>query len=260
MGIEDNKKIITKINGFIHNWINPIFDPLYAHATLKGYGWFLRDYFRYRKLPGAERIDFFDTLPIVHEKTSTTSIDAHYFYQDWWAMQLVKDNQTDLHVDVGSRAETIAHMSIFTNVTFLDIRPLKVGLKDLQSVAGSILSMPFEDNSIKSLSCLNVAEHICLGRYGDTLDPMGTKKAAAELARVLSLGGNLYFSVPIGQPRVYFNASRIHSVDNILNYFQGLRLVELSGITDANNFVRNISPSELRSSRDACGLFWFSKT
>jgi hypothetical protein len=88
---------------------------------------------------------------------------------------------------------------------------LIANLDNFISKRGSILLIPYENNSIKSLSCLYVAEHIGLGRYGDPLDPFGTKKAAKELSRVLALDGNLYFSLPIGKPKLYFNAHRIHS-------------------------------------------------
>jgi len=88
-------------------------------------------------------------------------------------------------------------LTAFTNVTFIDIRPLEAKLDRLECIKGNILSMPFEDKSLRSLSCLCVAEHIGLGRYGDSLDPMGTKKAIKELSRVLAVNGNLYFSVPV---------------------------------------------------------------
>ena len=119
--------------------------------------------------------------------------------------------------------------------------------------------MPFKDNSVNSLSCLHVAEHIGLGRYGDSLDPFGTKKSCQELSRVLTKGGNLYFSLPIGKPRICFNAHRIHSVSQILQYFNGLELVEFSGIDDGGLFRENIDINTFKDSDYACGLFWFKK-
>lgn len=83
-------------------------------------------------------------------------------------------------------------LSTITKTTFIDIRPFKTDLKDLAVKKGDILNMPFEDNSIKSLSFLHVAEHIGLGRYGDKLDPEGTKKACIELSRILAPDGKLF--------------------------------------------------------------------
>jgi hypothetical protein len=132
-------------------------------------------------------------------------------------------------------------------------------LENLDSKKGSILSIPFKDNSVNSLSCLHVAEHIGLGRYGDPLDPLGTKKACKELSRVLAINGKLYFSLPIGNPRVCFNAHRIHSVKQIIAYFKDLELVEFSGIDDECKFKTDIDLSELEGANYACGLFLFTK-
>jgi hypothetical protein len=109
------------------------------------------------------------------------------------------------------------------------------------------------------LSCLHVAEHIGLGRYGDELDPYGTLKSCAELARVLAPGGFLYFSLPVGKPRICFNAHRIHSPEQILNYFRNLQLVSLSGIDDDNAYHELISIEQLSSMNYGCGLFVFTK-
>ena len=119
--------------------------------------------------------------------------------------------------------------------------------------------MPFEDNSVGSLSCLHVAEHIGLGRYGDELDPDGTEKACRELSRILTVNGNLYFSLPVGKQKTYFNAHRVHSPGTIIDYFKDLKLVELSGVTDSGRFTENIDIDVLEKSNYACGLFWFRK-
>src|SRR5206468_9735067 len=106
-------------------------------------------------------------------------------------------NRPDRHVDVGSHNLFANLLSAVVPVIFLDYRPLNGRLRGLECIGGSILELPFADNSVESLSCLHVAEHIGLGRYGDPLDPEGTKKAARELERVLAKGGNHYFAVPV---------------------------------------------------------------
>ncbi len=243
--IRKNKKQIINLSSF-------------TQAPYKFIDYF-RDWKKYSKMEGAERIELKHAQPSLHDKTLTSGFDKHYFYQDIWAYKRILESNCDYHVDVGSNVYFVGFLTAITKVQFIDIRPLKANLENLKSIKGSILSMPYEDNSISSLSCLHVAEHIGLGRYGDPLDPLGTKKAAKELSRVLAPNGNLYFSLPIGKPKLCFNSHRIHSTEQIMNYFSSLDLVEISGIDDSGNFIRNIDGSILDSCNYGCGLFWFTK-
>ena len=220
---------------------------------------YFKDWKRYLKMEGAEKIKLINAYPCLHDKTLSTNFDVHYFYQDIWAFKRILESKCDYNVDVGSRVDYIGFLTAITKVEFIDIRPLKAELENFISKKGTILSMPYKDNSLVSLSCLHVAEHIGLGRYGDLLDPLGTKKAASELSRILAPNGNLYFSLPIGRPRLCFNAHRIHSTIQILNYFSDLKLKELSGIVDNGKFIRNIDIKVLDSCDYGCGLFWFTK-
>ncbi|MEI8064524.1 MAG: DUF268 domain-containing protein [Verrucomicrobiota bacterium] len=223
------------------------------------YATFLRELHRYEKLPHAEKISRRDLYPCPRERTATTAFDTHYFYQDIWAFQKIRASGVLVHVDVGSKVDYVGFLSAITQVTFIDIRPLLADLPNLTSKAGSILEMPYVENSIPSLSCLHVAEHVGLGRYGDPLDPLGTVKACRELGRVLAPGGNLYFGLPVGRPRVCFNAHRIHSPSQILEYFSGLKLLEFSLVDDSGRFRQNIEPSQGSDLKYGCGLFHFTK-
>jgi hypothetical protein len=239
--------------------MRPLFDPVQFGLGVPEYLSFLRDLIAYTKLNGAERIKFSDTYPCIHDKTQTTAFDVHYFYQDIWAFKKIQESRITNHVDVGSRIDFVGFLTTITKVTFIDIRPLKANLNNLNSRKGSVLAMPYENDSVQSLSCLHVAEHIGLGRYGDPLDPSGTVKACRELSRILAVRGSLYFSLPVGTPKLCFNAHRIHSPAQILQYFMNLELKEFSGIDDKGNFRKNIDPSELNGSSYACGLFHFVK-
>lgn len=226
---------------------------------LKNYLLYWRDWLAYSRMPDSEPLALRDAYPCLYDRVPTTPFDVHYFYQDIWAFKLIQESRVDLHVDVGSRAILVGMLSTVTRVTFVDIRPLKADLDGLEFKSGSVLHLPFDDKSILSLSCLHVAEHIGLGRYGDPLDPQGTWKACRELARVLAPGGNLFFSVPVGLPRVCFNAHRIHSPQQILDYFQGLKLIKFTAVTDQREFVEDVVPEDLVDSQYACGLFHFTK-
>lgn len=244
---------------FLYRWIAPVFDPRKAAVAVLGYPRYFKDLSAYRHMAGAEQLALVNLYPILDNKTSTTTFDKHYFYQDTWAFERILEQKPSWHVDIGSRVDFIGFLATVTNVLFVEIRPLQARLPRLHQVQGDILKLPFADNSVASLSCLHVAEHVGLGRYGDKLDPQGTQKACQELARVLARGGDLYFALPVGKPRLCFNAHRVHSPLDILRYFRGLDLIELSAVNDEGDFVRRCDLAVLTEQSYACGLFHFKK-
>jgi SAM-dependent methyltransferase len=252
-------KVIYKKLMPILKWTNPFFDLKKFFLSFPNYILFFKDFRKYRKISNAESLKIKDIYPCIHDNTSSTGFDSHYFYQDIWAFKKVLQNKAPNHVDIGSRLIYVGMLTTITKVTFIDIRPLKATLNNLESKYGTILNLPYKDNSINSLSCLHVAEHIGLGRYGDPLDPQGTIKAINELKRVLAKGGNLYFSLPVGKTRLQFNAHRIHSPKQILEYFSDLKLMGFSAVDDKAVFHENIEPMELSNQNYACGMFWFRK-
>lgn len=238
-------------------WLRAVFDPSYTLRGLKGWFWFHRDLRRFRKLGGVARRADHD--PQVHDKVEMSPYDAHYFPMDNWALRRVVETKPAWHVDVGSRVDTVSHMAAFVPTTFVDIRPLTAEAPGLTSRAGNITQMPYADGEVPSLSCLHVAEHIGLGRYGDPIDPEGTVKACRELARVLAPGGNLFFAMPVGRERVCFNGHRVHAPAKVPAMFPGLELVEFAGVDDAGVFKRHRKPEELDGSHYACGIYWLRR-
>jgi len=243
----------------LYNWISQFADPVKMFCAMKGLVWYLRDLHNYSHLPCAEPIRLRDTYPQLQDRTSTTGVDAHYFYVSGWAMRRILVQRPTRHVDVGSQTIFVNLLSAVLPVTFVDYRALEARMEGLTNISGDILNLSFADDSISSLSCLHVAEHVGLGRYGDPLNPNGTRQACLELKRVLAPGGNLYFAMPVGRPRVCFNAHRIHTPETIVDYFAGLQLVEFSGVHDSGQFVEHVGLDKLRESEYACGMFWFNK-
>ncbi len=251
------KRIVRHL---FHRWLAPVCDPLVALRGLRRYPHYIAEWRRYTQLPGAEPLRLADAYPQLHDRTATSSIDPHYFYVNGWAMRRIVAQRPAHHVDIASQTIFVNLLAAVLPVTFVDYRPLQASLAGLTPRAGDILDLPFADGALASVSCLHVAEHIGLGRYGDPLNPQGTRQACAELARVLAPGGQLYFAVPVGRPRVCFNAHRIHAVPTILEYFSALALVEFSAVHDDGRYEEDAALTALDNSDYACGLFLFTKT
>lgn len=244
----------------IRRWVTPVADYRQMLTGLANYPRFAASWFRYASMPGAERLSLWIAQPELHDRTATSPLDAHYFYSIGWAVRRTWTTRPDIHVDIGSNILFCDMLSAMVPVVFVDIRPLEAQLSGLYCVAGSILHLPFRDRSVRSLSCLHVAEHIGLGRYGDPLDPAGTRKAARELSRCLAVGGTLTFALPVGRSRVLFNAHRIHSAHTIRSYFPDLDLVEFSCTDDTGAFREHAPLSTLDSAVYGCGMFRFVRT
>jgi len=193
-------------------------------ATVRNWSAFWKDYEQYSS--GAEGEEIVLQAQI-NDKTSTTPIDAIYYYQDAWAFERILLQKPTKHIDVGSHNKFVALLSKVVPTTMVDIRPLSLKLDSLEFVEGSILEMPFEDESCASISSICVVEHIGLGRYGDPLDHDGTTKAIKELIRILAPGGHLFISVPLyDRDRTYFNGQRAFTEETLFRLCEPLEVVD----------------------------------
>jgi len=164
--------------------------------------------------------------PCLEDKLPETSFDKYYFYQDVWGAKMCSQIKPKMIVDIGSTALLVGIFSQFAETVSLDIRPLPVRINGLLCKKGSITQIPYADNSIQYINSLCVLEHIGLGRYGDSIDTKGIDKAIAELKRVLSPGGYLALSVPIGIPCILFNALRIFSRNELIGFFSSYTIID----------------------------------
>jgi SAM-dependent methyltransferase len=199
------------------------------YTEISAWSRFWNSYQQYRKIAGIVDGSMLDRLyPCLGDDTAETAIEPTYFYQDCWAFEKIVNQNPEAHIDIGSHHKYVALLSKVVPLTMVDIRPLSLPLDSLKFKEGSILDLPFEKNSVESISSLCVVEHIGLGRYGDPLDPHGSEKAINELKRVLKPGGNLYFSVPIlgSENSVFFNAHRSFSEEYIEQCFSDCQIVE----------------------------------
>lgn len=245
---------------FVYRLIYPIFDPLRFVQGLYGYLWFARDLVIFKRKSRGTKLLNLNLHPALYDKVDLTPFDAHYFYQQLWVFENVLKSRPPHHIDIASSYEMSGYLSKIAKTTFVDLRPIKAGLENLEIVKGDMLDLPFRDDSLLSLSCLHVVEHIGLGRYGDAIDPAGSIKACKELARVLANGGKLYFSVPTGKSRICFNAHRIFDPCSIAEeYFPDLKLVTFSVVDDSGKFISDCDPKDFVTLDYGCGMFLLTK-
>jgi SAM-dependent methyltransferase len=246
-----------KPQSWLKYWAKALLQPLPLVGLLRVPG-YLAEWSRYAKLAG-KRPALSDSYPCLLDKVMATPFDPHYFFQGAWLARKVAQNLPAQHVDVSSSVMTIAALSGFVDTVFVDYRPLQVTLPGLDCRAGNITQLPFGSDSVESLSCLHVIEHIGLGRYGDPLDAHGSEAAARELQRIVRPGGNLYLSTPVGRERVCFNAHRVFAPATIVALFDRMELVSFAHVNDAGKLVDDSTLQDAAQNEYGCGLFHFRK-
>lgn len=201
--------------------------------------------------------------PCLGDATATTGFDRHYVFHVSWAARTLARTLPKEHVDISSSLYFSCCVSAFLPITFIDYRPVKLNLPNLKERSGDLCKLTFSDNSLASLSCMHVVEHIGLGRYGDPLDYDGDIAACSELKRVLAPGGRLLFVVPVGaKATIMFNAHRIYTYSQVVDMFDGLDVEEFSLIPeDPLDGGLVLWPSKELLARQfyGCGCFLFRK-
>lgn len=224
----------------------------------------LPDYLLFRKKDKKKRfaIPIQSAIPVLFENTPFTRFDTHYVYHTAWAARKVKEIGAHEHLDISSSLYFSSIVSAFIPVRFYDYRPANLNLSNLSSFSADLTQLHFESDSIDSLSCMHTVEHVGLGRYGDPIDPEGDTKAISELIRVTKKGGSLLFVVPIGKPKIQFNAHRIYSYQMVFDMFKTCTLKEFSLIPDnaiEKGMIYNATKEQSDKQEYGCGCFWFIK-
>lgn len=190
------------------------FNPLRTVHAIKGLYFYFAGLIYFLRF---SQISAIRIKPCLHDRFAESGITKdEYFWQDLIVAQWIADSNPSSHVDIGSRIDGfVAHLASFRSIEVLDIRPLPSiipGISFLQidlSSTQQIEKLSGDNGYTESLSCLHVLEHIGLGRYGDTLSLNGYRSALSNLSKLLKSGGSLYLSVPVGHPRIEFNANRV---------------------------------------------------
>ena len=227
---------------------------------------FKREFEEFRRLSSDENgrmaIDPADCMPCLDDRTAATGFDRHYVLHTAWAARILRRVAPQRHIDISSSLYFVSIVSAFVDVEFRDYRPANLDLPGLSAGHADLNRLNFEDRSVRSLSCMHVVEHIGLGRYGDTLDPVGDLRAMRELQRVVAVGGSLLFVVPVGRPRVCFNAHRVYAFRQVIEAFAELKLEQFALIPDREEdggLLIDAGEAQADAQNYGCGCFWFRR-
>jgi SAM-dependent methyltransferase len=232
---------------------------LYLYAKLRG---LFREFSQTTGASERFELRWSNRLTRLDDATPETPFDRHYIYHVGWASRVLAETHPTRHIDIGSSLFFASIASAFVPMAHYDYRPPDLELKGLQIGAGDLLALPFEDETVESISCLHVLEHVGLGRYGDRLSATADLEAAKQLTRVVAPGGALLIAVPVGKPRIAFNAHRVYSFGQVTQMFAPLQLREFALVPEEaadGGLLRDASPTSVATQTYGCGCFWFQR-
>jgi len=231
---------------------------------------FYRSYRRFKRQAerSKEAFAFGRLYPCLNEMDDQSgTASGHYFHQDLLVAQNVFQDNPERHVDIGSRIDGfVAHVASFREIEVFDVRPLESNIRNIRfrqvDLMQKGLSMP--DYS-PSISCLHALEHFGLGRYGDELDFEGHLRGFENIYRMLKPGGKFYFSVPIGEQRIEFNAHRVFSIRYLLDLVEPrYDVTSFSYVDDRGDLIKDksLDPGRVKGNfgcNYGCGIFELRK-
>ena len=190
---------------------------------------------------------------------------GHYFHQDLLVAKLIHEDQPKRHIDIASRVDGfVAHVASYREIEVVDVRPLaKSDHKNIKFVQADFMN-PQDLGETDSLSCLHAIEHFGLGRYSDPIDIDGHNKGIANLVNLVSEGGRLYISFPIGKnDEIHFNAHRVFRVDTIFKHSsirENMKLVRFDYVDDYGNLHTNVQTKDVDTNiKHGCGIYTLVK-
>ena len=212
--------------------------------NISGLFFYFKDLRLLKKQKGEDKSFVFGKkYPVLFERFAESgNVKGHYFHQDLYVAKRIFNARPKKHLDIGSRIDGfVAHLAVFREVEVLDIRPLTSSVQNISFRKADLMKLPENLlNYCDSISSLHAIEHFGLGRYGDPIDYFGHLKAIENIYNMLKSGGVFYFSVPIGEQRIDFNAHRVFSVQYLLDLFEkNYTLRRFSYVDDAGDFFED---------------------
>ena len=218
-------------------------DPLKIIIGINRFFPFLIEYIKFKKTNGKNKK--ISMHPCLFDKNEAGGIaSGHYFFQDLIVAQKIFLRNPVKHVDIGSRIDGfVAHVATFREIEVFDIRPIQNIINNIKFKEADLQK---DINEYKeytdSISSLHAIEHFGLGRYGDNIDIDGHLKGLNNIYSMLKKDGIFYFSVPMGQCRIEFNAHRVFSLSYLFDYFKGkYEILNFSYVDDKGDLHKDIT-------------------
>ena len=180
--------------------------------------------------------------------------------------RLIHDHNPKRHIDIASRVDGfVAHVASYREIEVVDVRPLPKSEHENITFRQADLMNAQDLGQTDSLSCLHAIEHFGLGRYTDPIDINGHIKGITNLVSLVSKGGRLYISFPIGQAdEVHFNAHRVFHVTSIFDHpsiQQHMTLQRFDYVDDSGDLHLDTSVTEVdKAIKYGCGIYTFEKS
>jgi len=193
------------------------------------------------------------------------NIKGHYFHQDLLIAKLIYEKKPKRHVDIASRIDGfVAHVASFREIEVVDVRLLPKSEHQNIKFKQADLMNPADLGETDSISCLHAIEHFGLGRYTDPIDIDGHNKGITNLVNLVSYGGRLYISFPIGEKdEVHFNAHRVFNPNTIFQHpsiKKYMKLVRFDYVDDDGDLHLNSNVSDVKPEiKFGCGIYTFKK-
>lgn len=258
------KKFLKKKFLFLYYILLNIGFDARSFIALRYYPRYLSELYKFKKLGGKVT----NKYKILNDYDDQAGLaKGHYFHQDLLVAQFIYNNKPNRHIDIASRIDGfVAHVASFRSIEMMDIRDMnKPKIKNMEFLKKDLMNKNDVSKEVTdSISCLHAIEHFGLGRYGDTIDPVGYIKGFNNIIKMLKPDGRLYISFPIGKKNeVHFNAHRIFHPKDIFNWCEKnstLFLERFDYIDDFGNLHQNISLD--KTDLDVtfgCGIYTFKK-
>ena len=245
------------------------FDPIVLIFTLRGFKFYFQDYSKIKKQKGLDsKFKFGRKFLILNERFSESgTMSGHYFHQDLFVARKIFISNPKRHIDIGSRTDGfVAHVAVYREIEVIDIREQMSKVKNIIFRKADLMQLPDDMiDSCDSISSLHAIEHFGLGRYGDPIDYYGYLKAIINITKIVQSGGKFYFSVPIGEQRIEFNAHRVFSIRYLLELFKdNFNLDSFSFVDDKGDIFENVELTQAKIDGNCecnygCGIFELTK-